>query len=67
MIVYLKPVVPGLAERAEGFLRIEPLVWDDVRTPLLDHDILPFEPLITRVQPEQVAAMIAASGEADAG
>ncbi len=63
LIVYLKPVVPAIAARAEAFLRVDPLVWNDVHAPLVDHEIGRFEPLITRVRPEQVAAMIAASGE----
>ena len=67
LIVYLKPVVPTIAARAEAFLGIDPLVWDDVHTPLVNHEILPFKPLVTRVQPDQVAAMIAASGEDDTG
>ncbi|MCY3592085.1 MAG: methionine--tRNA ligase [Acidobacteria bacterium] len=63
LVVFLKPVVPAIAGRAETFLRTGPLVWDDVHAPLLDREIGPFEPLLTRVRPEQVAAMIAASGE----
>ncbi len=67
LVVYLKPVVPVIAGRAESFLRTGPLAWDDVHTPLLDREIDPFEPLFTRVRREQVAAMIAASGEDGAG
>ena len=66
LMIYLKPVVPALAARAESFLGIDPLVWDDVHEPLLDHEIQPFKPLMTRVQPDRVAAMIAASREGDA-
>ncbi|MXW02592.1 MAG: methionine--tRNA ligase [Holophagales bacterium] len=67
LVVFLKPVVPAIAGRAETFLRTGPLVWDDVHTPLLDREIGTFEPLLVRVRPEQVAAMIAASGENGAG
>ena len=66
VMIYLKPVVPALAARAESFLGIDSLVWDDVHEPLLDHEIQPFKPLMTRVQPDRVAAMIAASREGDA-
>ena len=66
VMIYLKPVVPALAAKAESFLGIDPLVWDDVHEPLLDHEIRPFKPLMTRVQPDRVAAMIAASREGDA-
>lgn len=67
LVVFLKPVVPAIAGRAETFLRTGPLVWEDVHTPLLDREIGTFEPLLVRVRPEQVAAMIAASGEDGAG
>ena len=67
LVVFLKPVVPAIAGRAETFLRTGPLVWEDVHAPLLDREIGPFEPLLVRVRPEQVAAMIAASGEDGAG
>ena len=67
VMIYLKPVVPALAAKAESFLGIDPLVWDDVHTPLLDHEIQPFKPLMTRLQPDRVAAMIAATREGDAG
>ncbi len=64
LTAYLKPVLPGLAERAESFLRIPALTWSDAGRPLLDHEIGPFEPLIRRVEPKTVAAMIDASREA---
>ena len=44
LVVYLKPVIPGLAERAEQFLNIEPLSWQDLESPLCDHTINPFTP-----------------------
>ncbi len=67
LMIYLKPVVPATAERAEAFLRTGPLAWDDVGTPLLDREIGPFTPLAVRIKPEQVEAMIAAAGEDDSG
>ncbi|SCZ62815.1 methionine--tRNA ligase [Thiohalomonas denitrificans] len=60
---YLKPVLPGTAEKAESFLRTAPLNWNDCETPLLDHTIDKFKPLMTRVEKEKVEALIAASKE----
>lgn len=60
LISYLKPVVPAMAQRVETFLAIEPLVWDSVDTLLLDHVIGDFVPLMTRIDPAQVTAMMAA-------
>ena len=63
LIVYLKPVLPGMAGQVEEFLRIRPLRWDDARTPLLDHPIAEFKPLMQRVEMAQITAMIEASKE----
>ena len=58
LMVYLKPVVPGLAERAEEFLDADPLVWSDAGTPLLDHRVRKFRSLLERVPPKEVQAMV---------
>ena len=58
LIVYLKPVVPGLAERAEEFLNGPPLAWSDAGTPLLDHRLRKFRSLLERVPPKEVQAMV---------
>ena len=61
LLVYLKPVLPAMTQRAEAFLNIEPLCWDDVRTPLLSHRINAFQPLMQRIEATQVQAIIADS------
>ena len=58
LMVYLKPVVPGLVERAESFLDAGPLVWRDAGTPLLDHRLRKFRSLLERVPPKEVKAMV---------
>ena len=58
LMVYLKPVVPGLAERAEEFLNGAPLAWSDAGTPLLDHRLRRFRSLLERVPPKEVQAMV---------
>jgi len=63
LIGYLRPVLPGTAERSEAFLRVPPLTWEVIASPLLGHVIGPFEPLLTRVDPKQVEAMLEASKE----
>ena len=56
---YLKPILPKTVEAAEAFLQIAPLQWQDAGTPLLDHAIGVFKPLMTRIEPQQIAAMLA--------
>ncbi|MDO6525501.1 methionine--tRNA ligase [Motilimonas sp. 1_MG-2023] len=55
---YLKPVMPELAARSEGFLN-EELTWDGIQTPLTNHQISKFKALFQRVDPKHVEAMIA--------
>ncbi len=63
LIGYLSPILPGTAADSEAFLKIAPLTWDTIAEPLLDHEIAPFKPLMTRVDPKQVEAMLEASRE----
>ena len=63
LMIYLKPVLPAMALKTEAFLNIAPLRWQDSQTLLLDHSVNPFEPLMTRVEADKVAAMIEASKE----
>lgn len=58
LIIYLKPVIPEIAERAEAFLAVDSLVWNDAQMPLLDHELTRFESLLERVDKNDVEAMI---------
>ncbi|MEY4719864.1 MAG: hypothetical protein RL563_2482 [Pseudomonadota bacterium] len=61
LVVYLKPVIPALAEEAEAFLNCGPQVWPVEAQPLLGHRINAFKPLMTRVESEKIDAIIDAS------
>jgi methionyl-tRNA synthetase len=50
LILYLKPILPATAAKAEAFLGIEPAVWADIATPLLKHPIKPFKPRFARLE-----------------
>jgi methionyl-tRNA synthetase len=63
LIGYLRPILPGTAEKAEAFLRIAPLDWEALTWPLVDHTVGTFEPLMTRVDLKRVEAMLEASKE----
>jgi methionyl-tRNA synthetase len=63
LIGWLRPILPGTAEAAEQFLRIPPLTWQALGEPVLDHEIAKFQPLMTRVDPTQIEAMLEASKE----
>ena len=63
LVIYLKPVLPLLAEKVERFLNVDALSWDDLNTPLLQHRINKFKPLMTRIEQESIDKMIEDSKE----
>ena len=63
LAVYLKPVIPVLAENAESFLNIASQAWPIGAQPLLNHAINDFKPLMTRVEANKITAIVEASKE----
>ncbi len=63
LVIFLKPVLPLLAADAEKFLNVAPLTWDDHKTLLANHQLNPFQALMSRIDPVKVEAMTAASRE----
>lgn len=62
LMTWLKPVLPSLSERVEGFLKTD-LQWDAIATPLLDHEVAPFKALYSRIEMPKINALIEASKE----
>ena len=58
LIVYLKPVLPETAEKAEQFLNIPALTWADSESALLQHSINRFAPLMTRIEDKHIEGML---------
>jgi len=61
--LYLKPVLPKLAEQVEAFLDIKPLVWTDAQHLLTHHRINEYNHLMTRIDPKSLDAMVDANKE----
>ena len=61
LMTYLKPVLPEMAKRSEEFLNLKTLAWPDIETPLTNHKINKFKPLMTRIEDEQIGQMIESS------
>ena len=60
--LYLKPVLPKVAEGVETFLSLKPMRWQDINTPLSsEHPIQPYQHLMTRVEPAQIDSLLAAN------
>jgi methionyl-tRNA synthetase len=64
LTIYLKPLLPKLAHRAEEFLNIAPLHWTDAGH-LLEpsHPINAYEHLMSRIEAQQIEALLAANRE----
>jgi methionyl-tRNA synthetase len=67
LMTWLQPVLPAMADDVEALLNIPPMTWDAVNTPLTAHRISKFIPLMTRVEPDKVDAMLEDSKENLAG
>jgi methionyl-tRNA synthetase len=63
LITYLSPVIPFTAQKASRFLGVPVDNWSDLRAPLTGREINTFEPLMTRIDPKKVEAMIEDSKE----
>ncbi|GLX80151.1 methionine--tRNA ligase [Thalassotalea insulae] len=62
LMIYLKPVLPKLAESSEAFLN-DALLWDGHKALLTNHKINKFKALLQRVDMEKIDAMTEASKE----
>src|SRR5438552_9986875 len=63
LTIFLKPVIPKLAEEVENFLKVPPLKWEDAGKALFDHPINQYKHLVTRVEEKQLDALFAVSKE----
>ncbi len=62
LMIYLKPVLPKLAESTEAFLN-DNLSWQDHQHLLSDHKINKFKALMQRVDMDKINAMVESSKE----
>jgi len=63
VMAYLAPVLPFTAERAGAFLGTDVADWSRNPQPLLSVPLDTFQPLLTRIDPAKVSAMIESSRE----
>ncbi len=64
LAIYLKPVLPSIAQKIEAFLMIPPLQWSDKNKPLLNHTVALFQPLAQRLEKTHIDAMKHAAQDA---
>jgi methionyl-tRNA synthetase len=58
LTLYLKPVLPEVAQKAENFLQVPALYSADIHHPLLGHVIQPYQPILQRIDPKQIEALL---------
>ena len=61
LMTYLKPVLPEMAKSSEEFLNVDSLNWSDIESPLTNHKINKFKPLMTRIEDDQIDQMVESS------
>ncbi|MGI9234520.1 MAG: methionine--tRNA ligase [Woeseiaceae bacterium] len=66
LMIYLAPVIPAVAESARKYLNEDNWIWSDAGSPLLAQQLPRFQPLLTRVDAEQVQRMVEQSRETSA-
>lgn len=53
LMIFLKPIIPKIAKKSEFFLN-SPLLWENIRKPLLNHKINNFENFYVRIKKEDI-------------
>jgi len=56
--LYLKPIFPHTTLKIETFLNAGPLTWEIAPQALLNQPLQPFNPLLQRIEQEQINAML---------
>jgi methionyl-tRNA synthetase len=57
LTIYLKPVLPALAEQVESFLHVPPMAFADAQRALGAHTIGTYQHLMQRVDPQKLEAL----------
>jgi methionyl-tRNA synthetase len=58
LMIFLKPILPKLVQNAENFLQVAPLTWEDLQTPILNHKISEFKPLMQRIDIKDIEQLL---------
>ena len=66
LMLYLTPVLPHTAAKADALFNQKPLTWADAATPLLDTPLADYEPLLTRID-ERALGKLLKDGEDNGG
>ena len=67
LMLYLTPVLPQTAARADALFNQKPLTWADAATPLLDTPLAAYEPLLTRIDEKSLGKLLESEGSSETG
>jgi methionyl-tRNA synthetase len=67
LMIYLEPVLPGMAERVRAFFQEPGWTWAAAETPLLSTSINAYEALAVRLDPKAVARLVEPEEPAPSG
>ena len=67
LMSYLAPVIPETADKSKAFLNLEAWNWNDVKQPLMGHEITKFKALLTRLEMPAIEKMVEASADSLSG
>ena len=62
LMTYLAPVLPAMTQKTEAFLNVK-LSWHERDQLLLGHEVNKFKPMMTRIEPSKIEAMLEATKE----
>jgi len=63
LTIMLNPVIPKVCSRIYSFLNIDEPLWSDIDKLLTNHEITNYQPLLTRIEKDQIEKIVLRSKE----
>ena len=63
LTIMLNPVIPKVCSRIYSFLNIDEPLWSDIDKLLTNHEITNYQPLLTRIEEDQIEKIVLRSKE----
>jgi len=63
LTIMLNPVIPNVCSRIYSFLKINEPLWNDMGKVITNHEIATYEPLLIRIEKEQIENIVLRSKE----
>ncbi len=63
LTIMLNPVIPNVCSRIYSFLKINEPLWNDMGKVITNHEIATYQPLLIRIEKEQIENIVLRSKE----